>query len=239
MGASNRSCGPFHERICGLACVVCAAFLPGIWPYGGLRLLLFDFAGPFADHFGRVYGAIDNCAGYVVAPASIHDEIDLMSEQFFNHLGVNQDFLLIFQGQGGAEDGMAEFAEYGLTNGMVGYANTDGFAFGAQNFGHFFAGFQNKGIRAGQVLFQKAVQWRADGLGILAEVAEVAAQEGELHLEGIDAFNLADALNGFGVLNAAADAIDRIGGINDDPAFSQGFHQDFNLPFVRIFRMNL
>jgi hypothetical protein len=56
---------------------------------------------------------------------------------------------------------------------------------------------------------------------------------------GIDFFDAANTLYGLGVFDIAANSINGIRWINNDPAFFQAIYNHSNLTFIRIFRMYL
>nr|GFC33913.1 hypothetical protein [Tanacetum cinerariifolium] len=57
----------------------------------------------------------------------------------------------------------------------------------------------------------------------------------QIGLFGLNAFDAAEFLNGFGVVDIAANAIHRIGGVNNKPAFAQHFYYLKNAVLGRVF----
>ncbi len=87
----------------------------------------------------------------------------------------------------------------------------------------FFGGLQNKGVAAWCGRFQRAIGAVVD-LGVGADLREIATDQGEVMFV-VQTPDVAYAIQRVFGLQATADGIARVGGINDHAAFTDDIHR--------------
>jgi hypothetical protein len=72
--------------------------------------------------------------------------------------------------------------------------------------------------------FQRPIYRCANAFGVLTQIAQVVANEGQLSLLRINSFNTANLFYRLWMRNIAAKAIDGIGWVNDNATILQAFY---------------
>ena len=101
---------------------------------------------------------------------------------------------------------------------MIGDADTDGFLFALEDAWDVVVGLQDEGECSRKVALHHLEDVVVDGLGELAQHAEVVEDEREVGLLLLDAFDLADTLKGARVVDATSQAVQGVGGEDDGAA---------------------
>ena len=122
----------------------------------------------------------------------------------------------------GAEDRLSQLPDQGGRHRVVGDADAHRLLAAAQQAGGLLGGGQNEGVGAGQQAPQDPVGVVGDP-GVAGDVVEVGADEGH-GLAGVAALDAPDALHRALVGDVAAEAVDRVGGVDDDAAAGQDLH---------------
>ena len=78
------------------------------------------------------------------------------------------------------------------------------------------------------MVFKHPVQRRINAFGIITQITEAAANEGELRLCRSNVFYLADSFNGFMLHDITAQSVNSIGWVNNNAAIFQAFCHLFN-----------
>ena len=136
---------------------------------------------------------------------------------------------------GGGEDRLAKLLHDGTGHAMVWHTDANGLLVAVQDLGHLRARFEDEGKWAWKGLLHHLKHRLVDHPGVLGDVAQVGANEGEVMLSGIDALDLADAFDGALVGDIAAHAIDGVGGIDDDASVSEHVHHLLHAARVGVF----
>ena len=185
---------------------------------------------------GFIISAIHNRAGFIVTSAAVDDDVHqvLVTVMDFLRIGeVGVDFVVLV-GKRSGHDGRAEFPDDVGDDGLVGDAYADGFLLALENAWNVVVGLQNEGERAGQVAFHQLEHVVVDGFGELAQHTEVVEDKGKIGLFFSDALQLADAFQGLGIVDAAAQAVKGVGGEDDHAAVGQAFQNHLDVTWVGV-----
>jgi len=192
-----------------------------------------------SDDNNLIVSAIHHGAGFVVARSAIDDNIDQVLVALVNLLGVGEVFadFVFFVEQRSGHNGRAKLPDDVGDDGLVGDADADGLFLALEDARNVVVGLQNEGERSGQVALHHLEDIVVDGLGEVAQHAEVVEDKREVGLLLADAFQLADALQGLGLVDAASETIDGVGGEDDDAAVGQAFQYHLDIARVGIGRI--
>ena len=142
--------------------------------------------------------------------------------------------VVLLVGQRSGHDGRAELPDDVGDDGLVGDTDADGLFLALEDARDVVVGLQNEGERPGQVALHHLEDIIVDGLGELAQHAEVVEDEREIGLLLLDALDLADALKSARAVDAATQAVQGVGGEDDGAAVSQAFQYHFDVSRVGI-----
>ena len=182
----------------------------------------------FLADIGLVCGVEVGCEAAVgtfhFSDTSVNDEAYCVAPLLINQFGVSDVFnvLLLIMGQGGGHDGCIQQAGYFADDGVVGHADAHFLAV-AEDFGQACRPVQDEGEGTRQVPFHQ-FESVVVHFGIFADAAQVVADDGQVVLFGVDAFQLADALDGTLFQPMAAQGIACVGGINENTSIVQHIH---------------
>ena len=122
-------------------------------------------------------------------------------------------------------------------DGLVGNADADGFLFALEDARDIVVGFKNKGERARQIAFHHFEDIVVDGFGEIAQHTKVVEDERKVGFLLAYAFNLADALKGLGLVDAATQTVKRVGREDDGTSVGQTFQYHLDVSRVRVVRV--
>ena len=186
-----------------------------------------------------IVSAIYNGALFVLARATIDDDVHQVLVALINLLRVGEVGvdLILFISQGGGHDRRTELPHDVRDDGLVGDADTDGLLLALEDARDVVVGFQNEGEGPRQVALHHLEDVVVDGLGELAQHAEVVEDKREVGLLLFDALDLADALEGARVVDAASQAVQGVGREDDGAPVSQTFQNHLDVAWVGIRRV--
>ncbi len=118
---------------------------------------------------------------------------------------------------------------------MIWNADTDRLFVAVKDFRDLGAGFEDKSKGPWKGFLHHLEYGFVDHPGILGDVAKVGADKGEVVFLGIDAFDLADALDSPLVRNITAHPVHRICGVNDHPSIPEHVHHLLHTSGIGIF----
>lgn len=192
-----------------------------------------------SDDNNLIISTVHNGAGLIVARAAVDDNVHQILIAFVDFLRVGEVFADFVFGvkQRSGHDGRAELPDDVGDDGLVGYADADGLLLALEDARDVVIGLQNEGERTGKVALHHLEHVVVDGLGEVAQHAEVVEDKGEIGLLFANALELADALQGLGLVDAASQTVNRVGGEDDDAAVSQTFQNHLDITRVGIGRV--
>ena len=122
-------------------------------------------------------------------------------------------------GQGSRHDRSIQQSGYFADNGIVWHADAHLLAV-AEYFGQSRSTVQNESERSGQVAFHQ-FESIVVYFGIFADGSQVVADDGQVVLLRVDAFEAANAFDGAFFQSVATDGVFRVGGIDEQTAVVQ------------------
>jgi len=186
------------------------------------------------DDNNFIISTIHNSTRLIVARSAIDDDVHQVLVAVVDFLGVGEvfaDFVLLVKQRSG-HDGRAELPDDVGDDGLVRDTDADGFLFALEDARDVVVGLQNESEWARQVALHHLEDIVVDWLGEVRQHAEVVEDERKVGLLLADAFQLADTLQGLGLVDATTKAIDGVGGEDDDAAVSQTFQ--YHLDVARV-----
>ena len=216
------SCVGGATQLCKFGCTPVYVRLHNCPSQTGLRCASDEqLAQSLADDGGLVAGAVDDGASLVAPDASVDDEVDLASELFVDEFGVGDifDVLLLVVGQGHGQQRRVELADDFARDGVVRHADAH-FAAVAEDFRQAASCGEDEGERPGQVALHE-LERRGIHLGILADVRQVVADDGQAVLPRVNALQAADALDGPFLQGVAADGVARVRRVDDESSVAE------------------
>ena len=185
---------------------------------------------PAQDH-GLVADEGDDAGGQHRQLAALEDQVHVVAQLLLQLQGIGDRLLLRAVGAG-AQDRLPQFLHQGGRHRVVGDADAHRLLAAAQQAGGLLGGRQHEGVGPGQQSPQGPVGVVGDAR-VAGDVVEVGADEGH-RLAGVAALDAPDALHGALVGDVAAEAVDRVGGIDDDAAAAQDFHGAAQVPALEV-----
>ena len=202
--------------------------------FAGAKVQLFSLSLTFSANFFSfvqqslaltndnyiIISAIHNGTFFVLARTTIDDDVYQVLVTVVNLFRVGEvrvDFVF-FVGQGGGHDRTPELLHDVRYDWLVGDADADGLLLALEDARDVVVGLQNESERPWQVAFHHLEHIVVVGLCKFTQHTEVVEDKREVSLLLLDAFDLADALEGARVVDAAAQAVQGVGGEDDGPS---------------------
>ena len=183
-----------------------------------------------------IISAIYHRAFFVLTRSAIDDDVYQVLVAVVDFLRVSEvgvDFVFLI-GQRSGHDGRAELPDDVGDDGLVRNADADGLLLALEDAGNVVVGFKDEGERPGQVALHHLEDVVVDGFGEFAQHAEVVEDEREVGLLLLDALDLADALKGARVVDAAPETVKRIGRKDDRAAVGQAFQNHLDVTGIGV-----
>ena len=151
-----------------------------------------------------------------------------------NELGVGEVFVFQFfidKAYRGADKRASEGLDDGLQDGVVGHAHPDGLV-GVEVVARYVAvGVHNKGVGAGEAVFEEGEGVPVHGANILRSHAERGAEHGVFGLLECEAFDLGNGLDRAFELHTTGESIECVGRYNNDAALLKEVD---NMPYFAL-----
>jgi hypothetical protein len=180
-----------------------------------LRQVAFAFT-----HYNRnFFGAVDYGGGEVAAMTCIDHDIDELMVLFVDQFGIGRIFDdLILVMNGGGHDGIAQQFYDPQRDLVIGNTDPNRFFLALENIGDLVVGIENKSEGTGESAAHKLVNSIRYRAGIVGQLAQAAADKGEIGFFLLHSLDLGHPLDGFPAGYIATQPINRIGGVDDHPA---------------------
>ena len=183
-----------------------------------------------AIHYGTLF---------VLARTAIDDDVHQVLVAVVDLLRVGEvgvDFVFLVSQRRG-HDGTTKLPDDVGDDRLVGDADTDGLLLALEDARDVVVGLQNEGEGSRKIALHHLEDIVVDGLGELTQHAEVVEDEREVGLLFLDAFDLADTLEGARVVDAAAQAVQGVGREDDGATVGQAFQDHLDVARVGIGRV--
>ena len=172
----------------------------------------------------------------MLTDTTVDDDVHQVLVLLVDLLGIGEITaeLVVFVHQGRGHDRGPQLLHQVRDDRLVRDADADGFLLALEDARNVVVGFQDEGEGTGQVAFHHLEHVVVDGLGEVAQHTEVVAHELEIGFLLADAFDLADALKGALVADAATETVKRVGREDDGAAIGQTFQDHLDVTRVRV-----
>ena len=181
-------------------------------------------------------GKIDDTRVFRHYNSAIDHHVQLSTKHLINLLRVIIEALIGF-GDAGGDDRTAQFFHQGKGNSIVRNPYPHGLLVRQHNLGDQFGGLQDKGVRSGYKCLHGSVSIIGN-IGVLTDIFQVCADDAQSFVLG-EPFQTVDPFHGIFLVEIAAEAVDGIGGIGNDPSLPESIYDLADEPRLRIIRVDL